>query len=336
MSAFASSVRFVACDHCGRVFEAGSGYCNHCDEDLTRVGTVEHFPPGKRANRLNHFANGSITFGYLVLYGLLLVAGAKNGNLPDAGLQTALSPLAAPFFYLGARTKRRSLQVAMRPAEQALQLDPRRPVVYLRSFQRDRHRIYPTWKIIRQFLFAGGYDSNLLCTFEELLVHSLYPVGPVVGLGDPAETRDLPEVGAHRVIGRDTWKTLVLKLAQEAALIVVVLDEGAGIGWELDLAMEPRFRWKSLLVVPHLRNRSELRQYQAVYRRLRTRIAALPDFDSRLVALTARGRKLHLNPLLAREARPSAQMRLRVLDAELEHWLPGRLRRARSDMISDA
>ena len=84
-------------------------------------------------------------------------------------------------------------------AEQLLASDPRRPVVYLRSFEADSEIVLRPdgfWKKAATILF----DYAVTFSPEQELAEIVNRVGPVIAIGKPGEP--LPELGAARALCR--------------------------------------------------------------------------------------------------------------------------------------
>ena len=111
--------------------------------------------------------------------------------------------------------------------------DVRAPVIYLRSFQMDKH-------FARRPLAIGRVVS--LSTEEEQLVQALDEIGRVVAIGKPGER--LPRLGAQRVYVEDAdWQQQIRSWFTRAALVVIQVPPKPteGVTWEID---------QSLSVVP--------------------------------------------------------------------------------------
>jgi hypothetical protein len=135
---------------------------------------------------------------------------------------------------------RRSRQYVAASATEAMALDPRPPVLYLRSFLDDgRSLLAQTGAAPKRALMAFVQ----LRTPEEDAADALHRIGPVIAIGKPGEP--LPELGAARMyVPHDRWKAEVLALMQRAALVVIRLGSSPGVLWEIDqtLAQVPKRR----------------------------------------------------------------------------------------------
>jgi hypothetical protein len=155
---------------------------------------------------------------------------------------------------------RRGRKHAAIDAQAALRSDPRRPILYVRSFRDDprmmdraaglgaglRRHQGPIAQAIRGMenrIFAREGGGRL----EEILAAVVAPIGPFVAIGAPGEP--LPELGAARAyFTNDTWQSEVIEWMHMAQLIVAVAGPTHSLGWELDTILN-RDAWPKLLVL---------------------------------------------------------------------------------------
>jgi hypothetical protein len=146
-------------------------------------------------------------------------------------------------------------------ADAALQNDPRRPILYLRSFQDDRRTMSTEWDLVMRTRYgrAGrwqGRTTQLIAAMtvgggggriEEHLAHVVAPIGPFIAIGAPDEP--LPQIGAARdYFTDDTWQRGVINWVDMAQLIVKVVGPTHWIRWELDTVVN-RNAWPKLLIL---------------------------------------------------------------------------------------
>jgi hypothetical protein len=157
-----------------------------------------------------------------------------------------------------------------RRGEQARRVDPRAPVVFLRSFGDDMLKVGPGEKWTR---LADWHRRGM--TFERVLTRELTPFGPVIAIGKPGES--LAPLGAARdYVGDDTWQDEVARRITEARLVVFVVGESEGLGWELQRVHRLGLLHKLVLVFPTVDDIS--RRWNALVVRHRdSHDFALPD-----------------------------------------------------------
>jgi hypothetical protein len=168
-----------------------------------------------------------------------------------------------PILWLGKR-------IATPPADTALRLDPRPPILFLRSFRedgmhRDEHdigdfisreegfafrfvpyldKVYKLRMLLR--IYMGVYELSL----EEELARYFRRLGPFVAIGRPGER--LPTVGAARLyVSDDEWQAEVEALIRAAQVIVWQAGPTEGTWWEFAKLFEMVDPRRILLVVPN-------------------------------------------------------------------------------------
>ena len=131
-------------------------------------------------------------------------------------------------------------------AEQLLASDPRRPVVYLRSFEADSEIVLRPdgfWKKAATILF----DYAVTFSPEQELAEIVNRVGPVVAIGKPGEP--LPELGAARLyVGDADWKAKVTDMMARSRLVLIRTGSTPNLEWEVEQAMTRVPRRQILLV----------------------------------------------------------------------------------------
>ncbi len=118
-------------------------------------------------------------------------------------------------------------------------VDPRAPVVILRSFRDE-------FVEVLMLRGRGMHGSN---TLEALIAERLRAHGPVIAVGKPNET--LPPIGASRCyFAAECWRDEVRELLHQAQLIVVIMGATAGLGWELELLATNNLLHRTLVICP--------------------------------------------------------------------------------------
>ncbi len=138
-------------------------------------------------------------------------------------------------------------------ARTLLSLDPRPPILFLRSFQDDDKPIEQGLNFIGRVPFLNwlkaGRSSRALTgiRLEETLAQAVEPLGPFVGIGAPGET--VPELGAARAyFSNDTWQSAIVGWVDAGQLIVKIAGPTRWIRWELDTILH-RNAWRRLLIL---------------------------------------------------------------------------------------
>jgi hypothetical protein len=132
-----------------------------------------------------------------------------------------------------------------RTAEEALALDPRPPVVYLRSFGIDDQILVPAPGLAAKLTGLFTYTASI--SPEQEMAFILERVGPVIAIGKPGER--LPQLGAARLyVGDDEWRAVVGKLMNDAALVVIRAGDTANLWWEVQEALSRCSRERVIIV----------------------------------------------------------------------------------------
>lgn len=156
--------------------------------------------------------------------------------------------------HFGWKTFRRGQKFAAVSAVEAMAKDPRKPVVYIRSFRDDAkllnsHESIDIW-VSRVFIPVFSIKSR-----EETLADCLSEIGPVVAIGNPRE--ELPELGAARMYFRDDeWQQKILAFMQRARLVVLLGGPTKNLWWEIEQALKVLSPEKLICVVPNSKERN--------------------------------------------------------------------------------
>lgn len=209
---------------------------------------------GRRRVRVNCYAAISTV---CVLTGLLLMvlygAGAVLTS-PVYYYNIRFFFVCAVLLTVGALIRRHARRLAALDADEVLRRDSRPMVLYLRTFADDSLTIR-TAPYARQS-FADRLSPRRFERFEEVLVRNLTEAGPVVALNPPGT--DLAPIGAAReTLAADHWQSTITGWMTDAQLIVVGAAPEAispGFGWELRAGDSHRLWFKTLLVLPPVRN----------------------------------------------------------------------------------
>jgi hypothetical protein len=108
--------------------------------------------------------------------------------------------------------------------------DPRKPILFLRSFREDQRLLEPS---MRSLLAKALRLKNRRRTLDEIVLDAASPIGPVLALAAPGE--EIAPLGAARLHVDDTiWQNTIRGLAQSSRAVILCLDEGRGVLWELE------------------------------------------------------------------------------------------------------
>ena len=134
---------------------------------------------------------------------------------------------------LNRRLAARCLRLAQRRAagiyQEITQHDTRAPILFLRSFKEEQRLFEPP---ARSLLARVLRLRDLKRTLDEIVLDAASPVGPVVALGVPAE--HVAPLGAARLYADNAeWQDAVRRLVQRCRAVIICVDEGDGVLWEL-------------------------------------------------------------------------------------------------------
>lgn len=159
-------------------------------------------------------------------------------RLADAGWEFWPDVLSVVMGVIAWRLWRRSRRHEAISADEAMKLDARPPLLYLRSFHDDGGVVSEGGALAHWILRATRTGSD-----EEAIAKALAQHGPVIAIGKPGEP--LPELGAARLyVAHDKWQERVIELMRQARLVVIRIGSSPGVLWEIEqaLATVPRQR----------------------------------------------------------------------------------------------
>lgn len=181
----------------------------------------------------------------VLLFGMLADDPALMDRFGGEGLDIALTLLAYGLCFFAWRLWRRSRRTEAISADEAMALDPRAPVLYLRSFRDDGLSLLAQHGSTMK---RRAMSLLRLPTPEEQMARILARLGPLIAIGKPGEP--LPELGAARLyVAHDQWQQTVAELMRRAALVVVRVGASPGVLWEIEQALERLPRQRLVLAV---------------------------------------------------------------------------------------
>lgn len=132
-----------------------------------------------------------------------------------------------------------------RSAAQLYDLDPRAPVILLRSFRDDSLTVPFT---VSPWLKAWGVRRRNLA-LEESIAEAAFRFGPVGAVQDPAST--LHPLGAARHLVTDgNWQDYVALQVTQAAGVILIHNSTPGVRWEEDHIRRTGAMSKMIRVIP--------------------------------------------------------------------------------------
>lgn len=174
-----------------------------------------------------------VCFGVVALFD----SGLIKESWMESGIGLVLFAVAMVLFVVltrkGVVLFRKGWKYDALPADELLQEDARRPVVYVRSFKEDDKIFLKTGR----FRWTSHLMYAVAISAEQELALIMNRVGPVIAIGKPGEP--VPELGAARLYARDDeWRKKITDLMKRARLVVVRAGATANLQWEIDQAVE--------------------------------------------------------------------------------------------------
>ena len=157
-----------------------------------------------------------------------------EGQVEASNWATPANLVMAVLALVAWRLWRRSRRHIAPSATEVLRADARPPVLYLRSFDADST---PVADDGGSRLYRAMLDVLQPLGPEEELARILQAAGPLVAIGRPGG--NLPLLGAARLYVDDAhWQAEVLALMRSAQLVVIRIGASAGVGWEIEQALQ--------------------------------------------------------------------------------------------------
>ena len=236
-----------------RSLDRGAGY-------LTVLRFAFGVWPGLKRSGVQAVISVVLMYASQVIHGLSLVVVAAvvlmaakdrssrpfevNKSIDDLIVPTFLTLLAvAVSLLLSAGLRSLGRWVSRQSFERQVGRDQRSPILFLRAFKDDQATL-PPGRLFQRLLRAELGRRRL----DHVLVEEFSRFGPIVALGRPGER--IRPFGAARVyVEHSDWQVRVHDLAVKSAHIVLVVDEGAGLAWEIETMLEPPLREKTIFLV---------------------------------------------------------------------------------------
>jgi len=166
--------------------------------------------------------------------------------------------------------RRRSREHAQTSADEILQHDTRRPIVYIRAYAEEHIRVKERRSLgsILDFLALGTHFSQVLFVgqfvrLEEVLANELWFLAPVIGIGDPHDSTH--PLGASRTyFSDDVWREYISSRMKRAAILLVMPGLSQFIRWEIATACRAGLLEKCLFILPPKSVESRKKQIAAL------------------------------------------------------------------------
>ena len=124
-------------------------------------------------------------------------------------------------------------------ADRLLELDNRRPILFLRSFADDKVWLWG----------KGIFGKFRRKTIDEAIEGLAKRLGPFVAIANP--NTQLPRLGAAQTyFSNDTWQNAIARWVQTAQMIVMVAGRTEGLRWELDHILADEGQAKLVIFLP--------------------------------------------------------------------------------------
>lgn len=161
--------------------------------------------------------------------------------------------LLSPLKFLGAAalslliafiTRKKARQLAISSIQEAQLLDPRNPVLFLRSFLDDHVKLRkPRLSLLGSLLNLFQTKASL----DQLLLEEAITYGPVVALGNPNDLT--PPFGASRgYFMNNDWYKGFSEIAKDSQFIIICLSETPGLLKEVQHILTRGYITKSLFL----------------------------------------------------------------------------------------
>jgi hypothetical protein len=195
--------------------------------------TLPPLPYNPRLGRALTRAGGATLVVSLLPWVIVVAVGAGyRMNSDDVGSVAFLivaTLISLMIWLVGVALIGRGRRLQSCPALQLMQRDPRRPILFLRSFD-DDDLFDPTPRMIP----LGDYFPR---RYEESLAQALRTIGPMITIGRPGD--ELALLGGARLCVPDhAWKTAVEYLRNRASVVVLMIGRSQGLWWEITSSLE--------------------------------------------------------------------------------------------------
>lgn len=261
------------CRRCGIAYDnVTTYYCAYCDLILSQKNTTSRTKKNKQSEILKYVA----TIVYVIATVLLFLA--LYHNKPSVMDVLGYLPSYLSALFVGHHIMRKSDSLKILTGEHLISNDPRKPILYLRSFKRDKMLLVGiTERVIRTYLLPT-YD--LLTTYEEELVKNLFIISPVISIKNPKEK----SLGAAPIFPKKHWKEKVISLSKSSRYIIIMLDKSPGVLWEIKTIVSNISLSKVVFIIP-VTSLSSWSSFRVDYNYLRKEFDFLPEINIKTAAI---------------------------------------------------
>ena len=181
----------------------------------------------------------------LIISGYILVIGEEN-FLRTLTIYSAVATVSILTLMFAMWCFVQSVRIVQPTAAQILNADPRKPILFLRSFADDK-------KLVRQcvpFMNSRQLPAiSLKLRFEEAFSDLTNEFGPTVALGDPNEKR--AQLGAARdFFMDDNWKQRIFVWLANSSFIFLIAGRTFWVKWELESIIDNNQLEKLIVLFP--------------------------------------------------------------------------------------
>lgn len=301
------------CHGCNYVYDSDAEYCNLCEVELNDTNSTTRFRENPHSNRLksisNYFAIATIFFlvlGFFLFKGFLLLA--------------TILYIQHIAYYKKAKLK------SQVPAEELLQNDLRRPVLFLRSFKRDGASVYRQRLLSIRTLVLITTQVDIqpfvdIESFEERLAEILFQLGPAIAINDPRNDGKFVDVGVARMNCGKEWPNVIEDLCQRASYIVLMLDTTEGVMWETSVVFHMKDKIR-LFIVPPVEGLWVKRPFKNSYNILQKQLTFLPNYQTNLVGVLFPAGSSKAKSLISTEKKPPPKERLLIIEETILALIP--------------
>ena len=168
-------------------------------------------------------------------------------------IQGSILPLVASLIWVGGALLKQGNRLATPLAEDTLKSDPRRPIIFLRSFSEEEMPFHEST------LWGLPTASEQL---EEVVLEKFRRFGPVVGLTNPNLVGRPIAYSPYDTPRSVNWKTRVEELLKRSAAIAVLVGEGEGLEWEILYLAKNRYLSRTTFIFPPVEARAVERRLE--------------------------------------------------------------------------